>query len=344
VKQVLRLTIMMLVTRTVLGQSPPPRQASPAPTIRSTSTLVMVPALVLSESGKLGRGLGASDFRLTDNGIEQKISVEVAEPQSLAVVVLIQTGGTAPRHFKDYRKLGAVIENMMGAPRHRVALVTFDSRLEEIWNFPPMVDGLTGAFRYPQSGDQGAALIDAMICGINLLEQQAASHRRIIILLSQRQDNGSEATPEELVRRLGESNITVYSVTFSPQKTRKEEQGVRPLQGDMHFRLSPDHGLLAGKSGSSEPLDIASEAAREDTAAAVAALSGGENLRFADSSDLESALSILTSDISGGYTLNFRPSSNEPGLHIIKVQLKKKANLDVTARASHWSLETPTKN
>ena len=171
-KQVFRLTMMMLVTSTVLGQSPPPRQAAPAPTIRSTSTLVMVPALVLSDSGKLVRGLGASDFRLTDNGIEQKISVEVAEPQSLAVVVLIQTGGTAPRHFKDYRKLGAVIENMMGAPRHRVALVTFDSRLEEIWNSPPMVDGLT-AFRYPQSGDQGAALIDAMICGINLLEQQA---------------------------------------------------------------------------------------------------------------------------------------------------------------------------
>ena len=65
----------------------------------------------------------------------------------------------------------------------------------------------------------------------------------------------------------------------------------------MHFRLSPDHGLLVGKSGSSEPLDIASAAAREDTAVAVAALSGGENLRFADSSDLESALSILTSDI-----------------------------------------------
>jgi len=99
-----------------------------------------------------------------------------------------------------------------------------------------------------------------------------------------------------------------------------------------------------GKSGSSEPLDIASAAAREDTAAAVAALSGGENLRFADSSDLESALSILTTDISSGYTLNFRPSSNEPGLHIIKVQLKKKANLNVTARASYWSLETPTKN
>ena len=79
----------------------------------------MVPALVLPDSGKLVRGLGASDFRLSDNGIEQKISVEVAEPQSLAVVVLIQTGGTAPRHFKDYRKLGAVIENMIGMDRTR---------------------------------------------------------------------------------------------------------------------------------------------------------------------------------------------------------------------------------
>jgi hypothetical protein len=58
---------------------------------------------------------------------------------------------------------------------------------------------------------------------------------------------------------------------------------------------------------------------------------------FADSSDLERELSILASDIPGGYMLSFRPSLNQPGLHIIKVQTKKNNNLNVAARSSYWS-------
>jgi hypothetical protein len=41
-----------------------------------------------------------------------------------------------------------MIESIMGAPSLRVALVTFDSHPEEIWNFPPRVDGLTDAFTH----------------------------------------------------------------------------------------------------------------------------------------------------------------------------------------------------
>src|ERR1700761_6513254 len=80
------------------AQAPPAAPPGGQSTITSTSTLVIVPTLVRSTSGDLVYGLKPEDFLLTDNGVEQKISIEEVERQPLAVVVLMQTGGAAPRH------------------------------------------------------------------------------------------------------------------------------------------------------------------------------------------------------------------------------------------------------
>lgn len=50
---------------------------------------------------------------------------------------------------------------------------------------------------------------------IGLLEHQPANFRRVILLLSQAVDDGGRTTAEELLRRLGESNTTTYSLSFS---------------------------------------------------------------------------------------------------------------------------------
>jgi hypothetical protein len=76
---------------------------------------------------------------------------------------------------------------------------------------------------------------------------------------------------------------------------------------------------------------------RGGAAALVAALSGGEQVRFHDEQDLETKLSILANDIHNGYTLSFRPSSPELGFHTITVQVvAQQTRLEVTARTSYW--------
>lgn len=211
------LLLAALPPSAALGQtSLAPSDAAP-PTITSTTTLVLVPTLVQSATGELIPDLRAKDFRLTDNGVEQKVAIEEVERQPLSVVVLMQTGGAAPRQFVNYRNLIPMLEAMMGSSAYKIALVTFDSRPEEIWNFPPRIDGLTDAFTHPEAGDAGAAILDAVNYGIDLLQAQPASSRRILILLSQPQDDGSKAHAADIIRRLGESNTTIYSVTFSPE-------------------------------------------------------------------------------------------------------------------------------
>jgi len=327
---------LALVAHAALGQSTTSGDEPSKPTIRSVSTLVIVPTLVRSAAGDFVTNLDASHFRLSDNGIEQKVFVEQAQNQPLAVVVLMQNGGAASSQLQNYGKLDAMLEAVLGSSTRTVALVTFDSRPKEIWGFPPRVDGLYYSLTHQEGGDHGAAILDAVKCAMELLQLQPASFRRIILILSQSQDDGSTTNAEDVVRSLAESGTTIYSLTFSPEKARLKDHSTRPVRRDPTSLRSLDNAILSDMPRPSIPLGIV-KAMREDTTAEVAALSGGEQLRFQDEQELERNFSILARDIQNGFTLNFYASSHEAGFHTIMVQVvPQHPRLEVKARASYW--------
>lgn len=327
--------LLLLLAAPAPAQSTPP----PAPTITATTTLVLAPTLVRSPSGDLIPDLRPEDFRLTDNGVQQIVSVEDTARQPLAVVVLMQTGASAPRQFANYRNLTPLLENMMGSSAYRIALVTFDSQPEEIWNFPPRVDGLSDAFTHPEPGDGGAAILDAVNMGIDLLEQQPPASRRIILLLSQPDDVGSKTPPANIVRRLGTSNTTIYSVTYSPQKAWLKDQFTGSRHGEPPYQLSPTGPTVIGTFSLSAPLAVALSALRHDTAAEIASLSGGENLRFTDKLTLERELASLANHIPNAYTLSFHPTPQQPGFHILHLEVlhHPAGPLSISTRTGYWS-------
>jgi hypothetical protein len=117
-----------------------------------------------------------------------------------------------------------------------------------------------------KGSDHGAAIIDAVNCAIGLLQQQLTGYRRIILLFGQAQDAGSKAHAEDVLPALAESSSTIYSVTFSPL---------------------PDSVHLSDPISLPTSLGVVLKAMREDTAAELAALSGGEQIRFHDEPDWE---------------------------------------------------------
>jgi len=330
VKSAVLLVVLMFGACCASGQGVPADQASVQTAIRSISTLVTVPATVRSASGALIADLTAADFRITDNGVNRNMRAELVAGEPIAVVVVMQTGGGAPRQFQNYSTLNALVTPMMGASDHRVGLVTFDSQLQQIWNFPPRIDGLKHAFRNPESGDHGAAILDALNCGIGLLEHQPPSFRRVILLLSQVRDDGSKMNAAELLRRLGESNTTVYSVTF-PSSMKEERSSRKPFLEKQGYRQAPGDSLL----------EAAVQAMRADTADEAAVLSGGEHARLKKQEDLDRSLSVLANDFANSYLLSFHPGSEEPGFHWITVEVANHPNhpsrLAVEARSIYWS-------
>jgi len=313
-------------------------QGAPQQTIRSTSNLVVVPTLVQTPAGELVTNLQAADFLLTDNGVPQTVILEQVERQPVAVVVLMQTGGAAARQFPNYRGLTSMLDYLTGSSPHQVALVTFDSQPEEASDFTPEVEDLKQALTRPVAGDHGAAILDAVHYGVDLLRQQAAGTRRVLVLLSQPQDDGSKAHADAIVQLLGETNTMIYSVTFSPEKTWLKDQFTHERHENPPYEFASGMPPLLHTFNLDQPARVALRAMREDTAAEIAALSGGESLPFGDRGDLDRQLAVLANHIPNRYTLTFRPTSNQPGFHAIKVQvIHQPEPVTVKARESYWA-------
>ncbi len=327
-----RLTLAFLLSAALRAQSP---------TITTTSNLVLVPALIQSPSGDNLPILKPSDFLLTDNGILQHVTLEDTEHQPLSIVVVLQTGATAPRNFPAYARLGTMLTYITANAPHQAAMITFDSQPEDQWDFTPDIGDLEDGFTKPAPGDRGAAILDAVDAAMDLLRKQPPAYRRIIVLISQTHDDGSRARPEDIVRRLGENNITIECLTFSPEKAWLKDEFTKPRHENPPYQLSPDLPPLLHTFNLDRPLREAIGALRTDTSTEIATLSGGEAFPFATKANLEQQLSVLANHFAATYTLSFRPTSKEPGFHALHLQIANQPNLQISARASYWAIPDP---
>ncbi len=324
---------------TLCSQSPAPQ----VPTVITNSQLVIVPALVRGASGELMQTLHASDFLLTDNGVPQTVRLEEVEHQPLSIVVLMQTGGSAPREFPDYAKLGTMLTYLTAGSPYEIAIVTFDSQPENMWEFTQDVADLEDGFVKPAPGDGKAAILDAVSYGVELLHKRAANRRRILVLLSQPHDDGSVAHVEDVVMRLGEENITIECLTFSPEKAWLKDEFTKPRHENPLYHYSPEIPPLLHTFDLGKPLGVALSAMRDDTSAALAGLSGGESLPFATRSELEQQLSLLANHFAATSTLSFRPTSKQPGFHSLQLHVAGRPDLQVSARSSYWVWDDVTR-
>jgi VWFA-related protein len=315
----------------VLAQTPPSAPAS----LHSTSTLVLVPALVQTPDRQIVDSLIAADFELTDNGVPQKLTIESVQAEDhrpLSLVVLIQTGANADQHFGEYTHLDTMISAILGSSPGQIAVVNFDNIPEFESPFLSNVAEWKDAIDTPIPGNGGACVYDAIAHALDLLDQQPSGNHRAILLISQQRDDRSKTQVKDLIRRVGATNTAVYSLTFSTEKgIIKKDFAERP-----HLN-PPIPGHDQNYFNLSAPLSLAIGAMRHNFAAEVASLSGGEPHSFSGQQDFDAALATLANHVHGGYTLSFRPTSNQPGLHTLKLRVVGHPELHIESRTSYWA-------
>ena len=210
------------------------------------------------------------------------------------------------------------IGGMAGDSVHEITLITFDSRIEQIWHFPAHTDGVKYALTHQHPGDQGAAIKDAVAFGVQQLENEPGRFRRVVVLLSQARDEGSSTSAQSLLEQLGTSSTVIYSLTFPGEKTRVAR-----------VRKKTD------TSSVNEVLNETTRALDDETAEEVSLLTGGNSLQFEDQQSCDSAMFETLSEFHNGITLGFQPSRHEVGAHRIEMQVDS-AKLRVTARHMYW--------
>jgi VWFA-related protein len=362
--------LVLLAATTALAQTPAsPASSAADSSITVRSNLVVVPALVRNGSGQLVYSLKAEDFLLTDNGIEQSLRLEEdTGSQPIALVVCVETGGSASKRLYDYRNLTAMLEALVGGVEHKIAVVSFDSTATMLHGFTPNLDFIANSLNEIDPGDQGAAILDGLATSIDLLRTQPPTYRRAVLLISETIDQGSHTKLEEALRAVSDTNTVIYSIAFSSSKADLGHEATKfgshfspPLPpGPKHGCFSRDLGMDAdGKPIQADeskaaqnlncieevfpPLRLAKlaeigarDALRQNVSESVAKLTGGESFEFNNATTLEKDLLTISNHIPNRYMLSFHPQSPGIGFHTISVRLRDRPGLSIDARTGYW--------
>jgi len=341
----------------------PPQAGEP---IRARSNLVLVPALVKTKAGEIVFSLTATDFTLTDNGVPQQLRLEAdTDSEPLALAVVVETGGQGADHLHDYRNLEAVLDAVIGNVPHRVAVISFDSAPHLEQDFTADTDAAAKTIATLQEGDSGAAILDALNFGINLLRKQPPEYRRAVVLFSETIDRDSQTSLEDALRAVDDTNTAIYSFGFSSTRAAvKHEASKLPAPGGSPYGDAPyaPGGCMSRDPGADpdahgkrdvQALDCASDllpplrlarmaylaakdGLKQNVPESVAQLTGGEYFAFKDATTLKRHLIPISNDVPNYYVLSFSPQSPNPGLHKLELSVKGRPELQLRARNAYW--------
>jgi VWFA-related protein len=315
----------------VLPISAQDSQPDQEPVFHTQTNLVLVPALVKDSHGKVVYGLEAKDFILQDDGVEQTVQLdEAAEAQPISVIVAVQTGRRADHELPRMIGLASILDPILNQPGAQAAVVTFDSGTTLAQDFTANPERIENTLRQLQPGDGGAAVLDTVHYSANLLGKLPANRLRVILLVSETRDHGSHSTKvEDLIRKIGDSNIAVYALAFSPSLSNILDTG----RGSNKDEMGPGPDLFA-------PLRMAVAAMKKNVPKYIAAMTGGEYELFESRKGFENHLIDFDNHLHSRYLLSFQPKNPKPGLHELHVRLRS-GSATVLARSNYWAEASP---
>jgi VWFA-related protein len=311
-------------------QIPPPEPPKPmpgsensVPVLRMTTREVLVPTLV-QKDGNIVYGLKSDDFVLEDNGVPQKVRVqEELDTAPVALVVAVEQGGMSALEFDKVAKLGPLLDLFLSDPNSEAALVGFDSIPHLLHDYTHSSEDLNQGLKTMEPGDGGDAILDTVSYAVDLLETQPKSYRRVLLLISEPRDHGSKHTkPEALIKKIGQSDVLVLTVSFSP--------------------VTAEFIHDAKDSGENRTMNMVSalvalvQAFRKNVTKEIALMSGGEYTTFIGDKKFEQRVVDAAKHARNRYLLTFSPSNPAPGLHSIKVRLAQDYGAHIVARANYW--------
>jgi len=336
------------------SSAPAGQDAQEGTAIRVQVSGVTVPVAVRDRKGELAFNLTEKDFHVYDNGVEQKIEHFDFGGELLEVVLAVETSSRVAPMFPAVRKAGIVFTDTVMGQTAEGAVIGFDGSVQVLEKFTTDVDEVQDKINHLGTGDSGVRVYDAMWRGVRLLEGRPTERRRILVVVGEGRDQGSDKKLGEVLREAQLANVTIYSIGLSsmlasvrekpepyqsPQIDLPEtypvpvpngepdtpENGGRAQNGNMDFVALGKLLVQTGKNAvTPNALKVASKA------------TGGLDESVKKDSWIEKAMDQIGGELHAEYTLGYRPSGRDlTGYHEIKVTVERR-NVTVRTRPGYY--------
>lgn len=198
------------------------------PVFTADTRLVIVHASVLDSKGKLITNLPQSSFKVLENGIEQPIKIFRREDVPVSMGIVIDNSGSM-RDKKTRVAAAALALVKASNPQDEVFIVNFNDDAYLDQSFTSDIKKLEEALdRMETKG--GTAMRDAISMSIDYVKGKAKKDKKVLVVITDGNDNTSNVNLEELVRKSQQSDVLIYSVgILSEEEPREARRAKRAL-------------------------------------------------------------------------------------------------------------------
>jgi len=303
---------------------------------------VIVPVTVTDEKGRFVSNLDAADFRIYDEGKEQKIEYFSRErSQPVVVGFLLDLSNSTRIHWKNFQDAAVEMAlNMLpGDPRYSGYLVTYSNEAELAVDTTGDSEPIVEKLRKVKPGG-GAALFDAIYLACqkrHIVNGEPYDPRRVLIIIGDGHDTASKKSLEEVLEIAQRNLVTIYGMsTVSYGFTSEGDQNLIRLAEATGGRVEyPLQGLYSDVSGYlSTPHDEGNYVIQPGTGGYTAEVSGG----------IFKAVQHIAGEVTTQYILRYipdvDPSTEAKPYRSIRISVNL-ANVKIRARKGYYPQGMP---
>ena len=348
---VLALLLLLPLISRVEGQNPrletlpppppPPRpkpKPSPSPPkddevdiVRVSSNLVVVPVSVTDSTGQPTLGLSVADFHLQEQGRAQEIA-QIGDPEQvpLEIALLLDVSGSVDASFDFERESASRFFQQVMKAGDRAAIFAIDQE-------PRLEQGLDTATRTTRKlmsinpAKSATAFYDTVIEAARYLAKSAPpEHRRVILVISDGEDNFSDKVKQAIGSTREEQN------SATPQARRLLHHRLL-LEVQRELQKADAAFYSINPSGPGLRLNIISQRA-QDGMEQLATSTGGTSFVPGKLEDLDAVFRQITAELRSQYLLQYYSKSEAPSgtFLVIGVQVPKRLDLRIRARQGYY--------
>jgi VWFA-related protein len=321
---------------------------------RTQTNVVIVPTTVRDRNGEVVDGLQLQDFELYDNNKLQKITADVRE-EPISLVVAVQRSSNITEILPKIQKIGTMLNQLVVGQDGEVAVVGFDHRMQVMQDFTNESEKVSEAMKKMTPGSSNHAVNDAVEFGIRMLKKRPVDRRRVLLLIAEKRDKGSELRLREALTEAQFANVAIYSLDISTVIAALTDKGIPPRPPPI-----PPEAIYMPGGGTATPttvdqnyyngnyipifVDIFKATKSmfvDDTLDVFTRFTGGREYSFVGEKSLDKAVEGISQELHSQYLLSYSPNNqSEGGFHDIKVVVNR-PKLEVRTRPGYWVAARP---